>query len=180
MILSFENFVNEAFGDKHPKNVYANIQRRELQNYEDELFNLIQTAYSQKGGNLEIKKPSDIPNSDLTYWVAADKDSDPEADILIAGKKKNHGTKITVIGQDGTSEARREAVKKIIELMKTRGFYAEMDLDLADKMGLKLIDNEDKIREIIQKPDIKFIGKGLYIRDIAGQKKEKVLVGLPK
>jgi hypothetical protein len=47
-------------------------------------------------------------------------------------------------------------------------------------MGLKLIDNEDKIREIIQKPDIKFIGKGLYIRDIAGQKKEKVLVGLPK
>lgn len=179
-LLSFENFVNESFGNKHPKNVYANLQRRELQDYEDELFDLIQTAYSQKGGNLEIKKPSDIPNSDLTYWVAADKDADPEADILIAGKKKEHGTKITVIGQDGTSDARREAVKKLIELMKTRGFYAEMDLDLADKMGLKPISDEKKIKDIIQKPDIKFIGKGLYTRDIAGHTKEKVLVGLPK
>jgi hypothetical protein len=66
--------------------------------------------------------------------------------------------------------------------MKTKGFYAEMDPDLASKLGLKPITNEKKIREIIGKSDIEMTGNGTYTRNIgaAGKKKEKVLVGLPK
>ena len=170
----------EEFSNSFPKNVYVNLKHKDLQEYKDEIFDLIQTAYSQKGGNLEIRKPHDLDTTDLNYWIANDIDSDPQADIALGGKTKPYGTKITVIGQDGSPEARKETVRKMIELMKTRGFYAELDMDLANKFGLKPVQDEKEIKRVIDKPDIEYVGKGIYTRSIAGHKKEKVLVGIPK
>jgi len=64
--------------------------------------------------------------------------------------------------------------------MKTRGFYAEVDPDLAAKMKVKPITDERKIREVVGKDDIEIKGSGVYTRSISGKKKEKVLIGLPK
>jgi hypothetical protein len=170
----------EEFSNSFPKNLYVNLNHKDLEEYEDEIFDLIQNAYAQKGGNLEIRKPHDLDHTDLDYWVAMDMDSDPYADIALGGKNKPYGTKITVIAQDGGKEAKHETVRKMIELMKTRGFYAELDMDLANKFGLKPIEDEKEIKKVIGKPDIEYIGRGIYTRSIAGHKKEKVLVGIPK
>jgi hypothetical protein len=169
----------EAFSSSFPKNIYVNLSSRDLREFEDEIFGLISNAYSGKGGNFEIQKPADLRNTDLDYWVAIDSDEDPDADIVLGGKRKSHGTKMTILGQDGSSETKREAIRKMIDLMKTRGFYAEMDEDLADKMGLKRIKDEKKIREVLDK-DISYEGNGVYFREIAGKSKKKVMVGLPK
>ncbi len=172
----------EAFSNSYPKNIFVNLKSKDLKEYENEIFDLIQTAYSEKGGNFEIQKPADLRNTDLDYWIAIDRDEDPDADIVMGGKDKEHGTKMTMMGQDGSSDSKKAAIKKLIDLMKTKGFYAEMDPDLASKLGLKIISDEKKIKDVIGKSDIEMTGNGTYTRNIgaAGKKKEKVLVGLPK
>lgn len=175
----YEEWLAEAFADKHPKNKYVELPHSEVVEYVDNIFELIAKAYAEKGGNLEFKSPNDIKNSDLNYWVAQDFDSDPEADVAVGGKKTAHGTKVTVIGQDTSPAGRKAAVLKMIELMKTRGFYAELDADLADKLGLSIIKDEKKIRSVLNK-EIKYHGDGTYDRNIAGGMHTKVLVGIPK
>ena len=66
------------------------------------------------------------------------------------------------------------------ELMKLRGFYAELDKDLAQKLGMPLVDDEATIRKVLNK-DIQMNADGSYNRKLtAGPVKTKVLVGLPK
>jgi hypothetical protein len=176
---TFESFLNEKFADKYPKQMYIELQSKDISDYADELANLVNIAYADKGGNLEIKNGSDLKKSDITYWVAKDIDEDPNADVAVGGKKTPHGVKMTIMGQDGSKEAKKDAILKMIELMKTRGFYAEMDVDLAQKLNLTHVKSEKKIRDVLNK-DITYFKDGSYDRDIAGEKHRKVLVGMPK
>ena len=179
MVKLYEDWLAEAFVDKYGKNVYAELQQRDLGEYANIIVDLIKTAYAERGGNLEIKNPSDLKNTDLTYWVAKDNDNDPDADVVLGGKKTPAGTKLTILGQDGSKISKIESIKKMIDLMRTRGFYAEMDNDLASKLGLTPIKGEDKIKKVLNK-DIKYNPDGTYEREIAGSKHTKVLVGIPK
>ncbi len=54
-----------------------------------------------------------------------------------------------------------------------------MDLDLAQKLNLSPINDEEKIRTVLNK-DINYLGNGEYERIIAGHPHKKVLVGMPK
>ena len=175
----YEEWLAEAFADKHPKNKYIELPHSDVMDYADNIIDLINKAYATKGGNIELRTPNDLKNSDLTYWIAKDFDEDPEADVAIGGKKTPHGTKLTVIGQDNSPVGKKEAIHKMIELMKTRGFYAELDVDLAVKLGLKHIRNEKEIRAVLNK-DIKYNDDGSYIRMLGGSSHTKVLVGIPK
>ena len=104
MVKFYEDWLAEAFADKHGKNAYVELQRKDIQEYEKEIIDLIVNAYKHIGGNIEIQKPGDILKSDLNYWVAVDNDSDPDADIVLGGKTTPAGTKMTVLGQDGSEE----------------------------------------------------------------------------
>lgn len=175
------DLLNETFADKYEKNKYVQLTPKDVADYSEDLFNIITTAYKDKGGHFEFKTPQDLVNTDLNYWIASDVDQDPDADLTIAGKTTNFGTKVTTIGQDGGSGAKKSTVTKLISLMKTSGFYAEMDEDLAIKLGLKPIEDESIIQKVLAGKSLKFTGNGKYIRAISGVKpKEKVLVGIPK
>ena len=175
------DLLNEAFADKYSKNKYIQLTTQDLSDYSEDLLNLINTAYKDKGGHFEFKTPQDIINSDLNYWIASDVDQDPDADMTIAGKSTNFGTKITTMGQDGNKESKKSAITKVISLMKTRGFYTEMDEELAIKFGLTPIEDESIILKVLAGKDLEFTGNGKYIRSVSGTKpKEKVLVGIPK
>lgn len=169
----------QTFADRYGKHKYIDITPSDLSDYKEVFFNLIKTAYADKGGNFEITNPNDLTTSDLNFWLANDMDADPEADVTIGGKKTPHGTKITLMGQDGTKEAKRDVINKLIKLMHTKGFYIETDINLAMKFNLKPIDDEDKIRQVLNK-EIKYKGNGTYERLIGGNMHTKVLVGNPK
>lgn len=174
--------LQEDFADKYGKNKYIELGTKDIVDFADNIYNLIATAYRDKGGHFEFQSGQDVINSDLNYWIAADIDKDPEADVTIGGKKTNYGTKLTVMGQDGEKESKKSAVVKMIDMMKKKGFYAEMDEDLANKLGLEVVADEDIIRKVMSGKDLKFTGNGRYRRNIsgAGNVKEKVLVGIPK
>jgi hypothetical protein len=173
----FEQWLTEKV--ELPKNLYIELGSKDAADYADTIIDLIKTAYAHVGGNLEFKNANDIKNSDVTYWVLKDIDDEPEPEIALGGKQTKNGTKITVMSQDGSREAKKDAILKMIELMKTRGFYAELDKDLAQKLGLPTIRDEKRVREVLQR-DLDWNNDGSYVREIGGSKHEKVLVGLPR
>jgi hypothetical protein len=177
---NYNSWLQESFADTHPKNIYTELSADEVDTYADEIVDLIKNAYADKGGNLEIRSGKDVKNGDITFWVAKDLDTDPDADVVLGGKQTTHGTKMTVMGQDGGSQAKKDAILKMIELMKTRGFYAELSPDLAKKFGLSHIQDEKEIRKVLNK-DVEINSDGSYRRKITGAGVHtKVLVGLPK
>lgn len=54
-MISLKKLMQEAFGDHYKKNVWTELPKRMVADNADELFDLIQTAYADKGGNLKIK-----------------------------------------------------------------------------------------------------------------------------
>jgi hypothetical protein len=182
-MISLKKIMQEAFGDYYRKNTWIELPRHVVASNADELFDLVQNAYADKGGNLKIKSRNDIMDrTEINYWLAIDTDTDPEPDAAIGGKSTPAGTKISVMGQDGGKDAKRSVIQRMIAAMKTRGFYAEIDMDLANKFGLKPITNKTIINKVLAGKEIEHLGKGLYKRTIgaAGKAKEKVLVGIPK
>jgi len=176
------DILNEAFADKYGKDKYVELGTKDIRDFADNIYDLIATAYRDSGGHFEFQSGQDVINSDLNYWIATDIDQDPDADITIGGKRTNYGTKVTTMGQDGERLSKKSAITKLVNMMKTRGFYAEMDEDLANKLGLSIITDEDIIRKVMSGKELEFTGNGRFKRGISaiGKVKEKVLVGIPK
>jgi hypothetical protein len=163
-----------------PKYKYIRLSQSDINTYKEELFDLISGAYKSKGGYSGLQNANDIANGEINVWYAADIDKDPNLDITLGGKEKSHGTKLVVVGQDGSPEAKKYIVNKMKQLLRKRGFYSEMDLELAQKFNAPIIKDEELIKAIIQKTDIKFTGDGKYTRNIDGIPRTKVLVGMPE
>lgn len=179
-MIKLMHILKEAFSDEFGKKRWAELDHQHVINYGQQIVDLINTAYASKGGNLEIKSLDDLKKTDLTFWLAIDLDTDPDTDAVVAGKPTPAGVKMTMMGQDGSGDAKRSVVTKMISLMKTRGFYAEMDKDLAAKFNLPYIKDESEIRAVLRK-DLKMNPDGSYDRKLtAGPVKTKVLVGIPK
>jgi hypothetical protein len=179
-MIKLKDLLGEAFGDDFGKNRWIQMPKDTVKKYSNEIVDLIVSAYAAKGGNFEFKDADDIKKSDLNFWIANDLDADPEMDAVLGGKRTNAGVKMTVFGQDGGSGAKKAGITRMIDLMKTRGFYAELDRDLADKLNLEIVDDEATIRKVLNK-DIKMNPDGSYDRKLtAGPVKTKVLVGLPR
>lgn len=170
----------DKFTDRFGKNKFVNLDRKDIDDFAPSLLDLIKTAYGHIGGHFEFSNVDEFKKTNLDYWVATDVDDDPDADALIGGKTTQAGTKITVGGQDGSKVGKIAMIRKTKELLEEKGFYTEMDKELAQKIGVEPIKSLRTIKKVLGKDDIEYIGKGLYSRNISGHKKEKVLVGIPK
>jgi len=165
------------FSDRYPKNEYIQLSNEDIDDFKEDIFNIINSSYAYIGGHIEFQKPDDIVNSDLNFWIGADIDEDPEVDTIIGGKKTNFGTKLTASAQDGSRNAKISVMKKMAELLNTKGFYAETNLDLALKRGTDWEKDENIIRKVVGKSDIVMNEDGSYTRSIGGHPHRKVLVG---
>jgi len=165
------------FSDRYPKNEYIQLSNDDIYDFKEDIFNIINSSYAYIGGHIEFQKPDDIVNSDLNFWIGADIDEDPEVDTIIGGKKTNFGTKLTASAQDGSRDAKISVMKKMAELLKTKGFYAETNVDLALKRGTEWEKDENIIRKVVGKSDIVMNEDGSYTRSIGGHPHRKVLVG---
>ena len=167
----------DLFSDRYPKNQYVELTKQDVRDYKQDIFDIINSSYAYIGGHIEFQKPDDIVNSDLNFWIGADIDEDPEVDTIIGGKTTNYGTKLTASAQDGTKNAKVSVMKKMGELLATKGFYGETNVDLAKKRGSKWVTDEKIIRRVVGKPDIVMNEDGSYTRKIGGEPHTKVLVG---
>ena len=111
----------------YPKGKYVQVtDPSELKDIQQQLFDLVQNAYSSIGGHVNIGSPSDILDPDLTYWKVADIDADPELDVVSFGKQGKRGTKHTGMGHDGDKSNVKNLLKHKTSLLKTPGNYVEV------------------------------------------------------
>jgi len=185
-----------------PKGEWAEFSADEIEMAKDpanvdvaeEMFQLIQNAYKDIGGNFDYKSPGDLPG-DADYWSAIDIDDDPEPDALKVGKTKPFGLKSTAAGHDGTRAGIEAYKSKTAELMSTPGNYGEMSKGLAHVMikyfDVPHVSDPETVQTILgpskpiewlgAHPEGKYPGvDGWYTRTIQGKPGElKIMLGRP-
>jgi len=180
----------ELLLEDFPKGKYIPLDGEEKKKAQQDLFDLIDNAYSSIGGHVKFKQPSDIMDPEVQYWRAADIDDDPELDVVYFGKKTPFGIKHTGIGHDGErANIKNLLIRKSGEL-KSPGNYVEISGAAFDsfvgKANVPVIDDEDKVRAILKGKELEWHGKhpqgtkpgnGWYTRTIGGQKLTKTLAG---
>ena len=102
---------NPLLQEEFPTNKWVELSDKEKEEYADEIFNLINTAYAPIGGNVNYKSAADVLGSeaDADYEVI-NIDDDPEPDALISYKEKEAGKKLTAMGHDGQSASKSKSL----------------------------------------------------------------------
>ena len=125
---------------------------------DDEVFELVSTAYSGIGGNLKIQGPEHLP-AGYTFWDMTDVDDSDDPDAVVFGKMRGPNLKIGGIGHDG-GKGKRVAITRLIELLKQPGTFAEISGRMADILigaGVPVITDPAVVKDIVRKP-IEWVG----------------------
>ena len=165
------------------KNQWANLTKDEQDEFADEIFNLINTAYSDIGGNPNYKSSSDVigDEADATYMVI-DLDDDPDFDAVKVSKSKAAGNKSVAMGHDGSKPAKSAAVNITAIMLKEPGHFIEVSGKLKDILiskGVPVITDEETIRKALKGKEITMNDDGTYSRAIDGKIFTKTLMGNP-
>ena len=189
-MIKLKDIINEF---EYPKGKYVKPSASDLDDVKQTLFDLISNAYAPIGGHLKFKSPDDVKDPDLTYWMVADIDEDPEIDVAYFGKKTPFGIKHTGIGHDGERpNIKNLLVKKSAEL-RMQGNYIEVSgasfVSYVTKGNVPIIDDEETVRKILgdkrsaktvwhgNHPDGKQQGDSWYTRKIGGKEMTKIMLG---
>jgi len=154
----------EKFSNLYPKNKWVRLTLYDKEYLKDELFAIIDNAYSPIGGHVRIvSADSIVKDKDLTYWIAADIDYDPDVDIVIFGKKTNFGYKISGFGHDGLIKSKMLLMKKLAQILKKQGYYLEVSGKpaeiLINNYNVSFIDSEKDIEKLFPGTYINWYGK---------------------
>lgn len=165
------------------KNQWANLTKDEQDEFADEIFNLINNAYSDIGGNPNYKSDADVTGEegDATYMVI-DLDDDPDFDAVKVSKSKAAGNKSVAMGHDGSKPAKSAAVNITAIMLKEPGHFIEVSGKLKDILiakGVPVITDEETIRKALKGKDITMNDDGTYSRSIGGEMHTKTLMGNP-
>jgi len=165
------------------KNKWIYLTDDEKEEFAEEIFDLINTAYSSIGGNPNYKSPDDVMGDerDANYMVI-DLDDDPEFDAVKVSKDKEVGNKLVGMGHDNSSPAKSAAVNITAIMLKEPGHYIEVSGKLKDILkskGVPVVTDEETIRKALKGKEIEMNDDGTYSRVIGGEKHTKTLMGNP-
>lgn len=158
---------------------------------EREFFDLITTAYSEIGGHVKIKNPSDVfEDPEWNFWEGIDIHGDNDFDIIMWGKNTKYGIKYSGVGHDGTSDAKKTYLDERGKDLKKLGRYIEVSDKLAEilinKYKVPIVDSQEEVEKALGKP-VNWIGKkagasgtGWYSRVLGGKAHDKIMLGRPK
>lgn len=128
---------------------------------------------------------NDWPEMQAKYKATALKDVDGDhlADAFIIYKPTKWGNKIALLGTNGKKDAKSEVVKKLLQLVNTKGWFIEASLkmeEILSKSGAPVIRDEKMIRDVVgddKKPE--FTKDGYYTRFLskAGKRITKRIYG---
>lgn len=161
-----ENFASHFGGVKNKWQVITAKDVEEDPSISDELFDLINKAYSKIGGHVSLRSPEDITNAltsgELSFFKAIDVDSKPDPDALLGFKSRSHGKKAVVSAVKSDSfEAKKSWLNYITQVHHDKGHYSEVSEAMASvllKPGVPIVDDEKVVRHILNK-DIEWYGE---------------------
>lgn len=166
-----------------PKNKWVTVKGKELVQYKQDIFDLIQNAYKNIGGHAKFKSSGDISNKDTQFFHAIDLDDKPDPEAVRVMKKKPAGNKLVATGHDGSNDSKRAAVKYTGQLLKKRGYYIEVSgkmYEILKSLGTHEITDKKTVEDVLYNEKINWLGDGWYERNIGGKVYKKIMMGYPK
>lgn len=164
------------------KDRWVPLSAREIKDIQDELYNLIKTAYLKIGGHPNYNSPSDLPLEGDIFDVI-DLDGDPDVDAVSVVKKKPAGSKLVALGHDNSAPAKSMVVNRQVQLLGKKGYYVEASGKIQDILlskGLKPVTDEKAVRKALAGKEFEWHGDGSYTRKIGGASHRKMLFGKPR
>jgi hypothetical protein len=166
------------------KNQWVNLTDEEKEEFADEIFDLINTAYTPIGGNPNYKSSNDVVGGEReANYMVIDLDDDPEFDAVKISKSKGAGNKSVAMGHDDTPPAKSAAVNITAIMLKEPGHYIEVSGKLKDILmskGVPVVTDKETIEKAMAGKEIEMNDDGTYSRMIGGEKHTKTLMGNPK
>jgi hypothetical protein len=174
---------NNPLLEELPKNQWVDLDKKETEEFSGDIFDLINTAYTSIGGNLNYNSASDVTGAqgDADYEVI-DIDDDPEIDAVVVSKKKTAGNKIAAMGHDNSSIAKSKIINKQADLLKTPGNFIEVSGKIKDILlakGVPVITDKATIEKVMKGKALDIQDDGSYTRYIGGKETMKILLGKP-
>lgn len=165
------------------KNKWTALNKAETEDEKEEIFDLIDNAYSQIGGHPNYNSPDDVTGGegDADYSVI-DLDDDPEIDAVSVSKEKPSGTKYVATGHDGSRPAKSAMINHKAKNLQTPGYYIEVSGKIKDILiakGVPVVTDKETIQRVMKGKNIELNDDGSYERYIGGQKHTKILLGNP-
>jgi hypothetical protein len=179
-IKTFNEFVNEQVNERTFNDIYKKkdkwvkmLDPSKRQEIAKNLFWLVQNSYGPLGGHPSIPDISGIFNPKLYYWEASDNDKDPEANVVIFGRKTDAGVKISGMGHDKSRKSKGELVAKLKEQLKKKGYWIEA----SDKVEVILyndtipyVDSQETVEKLFGQKVEWLNDKGRYKREVSPKK----------
>jgi hypothetical protein len=166
------------------KNKWHVASDLEVEQYKNEILNLIQNAYKSIGGHSNFKSSIDVTSGKGgDEYEIIDLDNDSDIDAVTSVKIKPAGKKFVAIGHDGSKEAKSSVVNRQAEFLKKLGWYVEVSDKIKDILlakGVKPVEDEATVRKVLSDKEIIWNGDGTYTRKIDGEMYTKMLLGRPK
>lgn len=179
----FEDFVNEF---KIPSNKWIEMDLKKIDKEGmQQIWDMYTKTYLDAGMDLSA---DDWEEMQAKYKATAlkDIDSDHQADAFIIYKPTKWGNKIALLGTNSKKEAKSDLVKKLLQLVNTRGWFIEASLrmeELLSQAKAPVVDNKEMIIDVVgldKKPE--FTQDGYYTRYLskAGKRITKRIYGILK
>lgn len=184
-LLSFTAFITEANrGLTRRKNEWDTLTTTQVRGNRDvqqDIYNIINAAYGPIGGHPDFPSADTVPaDNNITDIIDTDEPEDVDAAVL--SKTTPFGKKMTTIASDGGQEAKREVLKKAVDILNTRGSYVEASgklLDILVARGAPVVEDEATVRRVLKGKEIRWLGDGSYSRRIGGKEHTKQMLGKP-
>jgi len=178
MITNFKNFIIE---NNLPKGIWVKATEDELDEYNDEILDMINKTYDYLGGHPGFNTADDINFNKADEWEIIDLTGDDEPDAVSADKIKLHGKKYTLGANDGEKQSKIEYIQMMIDRLHKPGNYVECSYKLANfliKNNAPIVTDKKNIEKILSK-EVKMVNNGWYEREINGKRKLNILLGKP-
>lgn len=133
------------------------------------IWDMYSSTYSKAGMDFSANDYKEL-RSKYKAIAVEDVDGDSIPDAFIIHKTTEFGNKIALLGTNDKKEAKRALIKKLFELVRTRGWYIEASLkmeELLSKSNVPVVKDQGFLEYMFGKKDIKFLDNGYYERKLS-------------
>ena len=176
----YEDFLNEL---EIPSGRWVDLDLSQIDDAGmQHIWDMYTSTYAKQGMDLSADDWREM-QSKYKATALKDVDRDKEPDAFIVYKPTQWGNKIALLGTNNKPQAKSDVVKKLLELVKSKGWFIEASLKMEEILkasGAPVITDETMIRDIVvddKKPE--FEGDGYYTRFLskAGKRIRKRIYG---
>ena len=152
---NWRKYLNEQESKLGIKNQYVDVDSKSSMgsDVEEDVVQLVKTAYSKIGGFPSLETVGSLKNSITNYYLM-DIDEDPEPDVgMLYYKAGDKNKKASAVVHDGTQESKKIVSATMKNLLSQPGHWIEVSGApahiLINKLNMKPITDEELVKYLV-------------------------------